>query len=174
MLQMWTWPTPPSLFEAAVLVDINIGWCCCCLAPAADVDIAYTTKPLWESYIRYIEDGGADGAIGQESSGGGKRPRGLLHCTAAGTCEGFRVALGVAALHCRRDVSRQRPQKGARALGVTALHCRRVAALGRGQERPWGLLHCTVAGACAGSAQWLLACLLAEGCKAQPALPQRL
>ncbi|GAB4813885.1 hypothetical protein N2152v2_000931 [Parachlorella kessleri] len=37
---------------------------------STDVDVAYSTKPLWASYLRYIEDGGADGTISQESSGG--------------------------------------------------------------------------------------------------------
>mgnify|MGYP001106672363 CR=1 FL=1 len=34
--------------------------------PCADVDIAYSTKPLWASYLRYIEDARADGAMAHE------------------------------------------------------------------------------------------------------------
>lgn len=42
----------------------------CPKPPAADVDIAYTAKPLWESYMAFIEEGSADGAFQYESPGG--------------------------------------------------------------------------------------------------------
>lgn len=51
------WPSPCSCMTAAPL-------------PAADVDIAYTAKPLWESYLAFIEEAGADGAFQYESPGG--------------------------------------------------------------------------------------------------------
>jgi hypothetical protein len=35
----------------------------------ADVDISYSPKPLWESYLRFIEDGGADMAGAAEGWG---------------------------------------------------------------------------------------------------------
>lgn len=43
---------------------------CIALPCVADVDVSYTTKPLWASYLRYIEDGGADAAMAHETSGG--------------------------------------------------------------------------------------------------------
>ncbi len=36
----------------------------------ADTDLAYTAKPLWPSYLRFLEDGGADAAMAFEVTEG--------------------------------------------------------------------------------------------------------
>ena len=51
------WPGAPALLLAAVMF------------PSADSDIVYTTKPVWETYLRLIEISGADAAFQKEEPG---------------------------------------------------------------------------------------------------------
>jgi hypothetical protein len=43
-----------------------------CMSLFAGVDAAFTAKPLWDSYLRYIDDGSADGAMFGDALGRGK------------------------------------------------------------------------------------------------------
>lgn len=41
-----------------------------CKAPAADSDVAFVNKPIWESYLAFVEEVGADAAFQTEDTGG--------------------------------------------------------------------------------------------------------
>ena len=41
-----------------------------CHAPAADTDVAYVNKPIWESFLAFLEEAGADAAFQAEETGG--------------------------------------------------------------------------------------------------------
>lgn len=59
-------------------------------APPTDTDVSYAVKPVWDSYLEYIEQNDADGAWQSEQPSERVVTLRALPCAAARMCRGSR------------------------------------------------------------------------------------